>query len=149
MWIFAKESFVSIVVDKQIPGNVLVRGRIKGDVEALFPAAEVSKSLDRDYLYRTSVPKHAAALVISNKVLAIDYGNFKEASPKSRSTWLSRIWNIMYGVQEDESGEPGIFSRYQYWDYNKVHNVKSPKKGKKNRRAVDLLGNLKFPNENY
>ncbi len=138
-WIFSVKGFVSIVIDKQTPGNLLVRGRIKGDIEALFPTAKVTQDADRDYLYRTSLPNYTVGVTIAEHIIKIDYDNFKSANPKER-TWLTRIWNIMYQVQEDESGIAG------YSRFTKIFN--KPKKGKKKKlRAVDSYGNLKLPGE--
>ncbi len=124
-WIFSVKGFVSIVIDKQIPGNLLVRGRIKGDIEAMFPEAKVTQDTERDYLYRASLPHRTVAAGIAHDIVAIDYSNFKSANPKER-TWLTRIWNIMYQVQEDESGIAG-YSRF-------TEIFKKPKKGKWNAR---------------
>ena len=138
-WIFSVKGFVSIVIDKQTPGNLLVRGRIKGDIEAMFPEAKVTQDAERDYLYRATIHKDIVRTVIAQHIDAIDYDNFKNANPKER-TWLTRIWNIMYQVQEDESGIAG------YSRFTKI--FKKPKKGKKKKlRAVDSYGNLKLPGE--
>jgi hypothetical protein len=59
MWLFAKHGFFSIVEHRADPRNLLVRARVKGDIEHYFPDAKVTQTDDADYLYRaaeTNVP---------------------------------------------------------------------------------------------
>ena len=51
MWLFTSNSFVSVVADRddtQSP-RLLVRARIKGDIDQLFPDAEVMETPLTDY----------------------------------------------------------------------------------------------------
>lgn len=49
MWLFTSKSFVSIVVDKKDPNRRLVRARCQGDIEELFPNANVFEDPQADY----------------------------------------------------------------------------------------------------
>ena len=37
MWIFHPDGFCSVVIDAEKPGNLLVRARVRADLERLFP----------------------------------------------------------------------------------------------------------------
>jgi hypothetical protein len=41
MWIFCESGFYSIVQHEDDPNTLIVRARIKGDLERLFPRAKV------------------------------------------------------------------------------------------------------------
>jgi hypothetical protein len=59
MWIFAQEGFLSIVKDLR-SDRLLVRGRFKGDIEALFPGVVVEETEQSDYRYRTRLDRDEA-----------------------------------------------------------------------------------------
>jgi hypothetical protein len=61
MWIFLPDSFISVV---QKPGDtdlLTVRARIAGDIERVFPDAQVQANQGTDYKYRAKVPREAVA----------------------------------------------------------------------------------------
>ena len=41
MWIALNDSFLSIVATPEDPDTLVVRARFKGDIEAVFPGADV------------------------------------------------------------------------------------------------------------
>jgi hypothetical protein len=51
MWLFTSNSFVSVVADRDDTQSslLLVRARIKGDIDQLFPDAEVMETPLTDY----------------------------------------------------------------------------------------------------
>ena len=56
MWVFLNDAALSIVAQRERPDCLLVRGRVAGDIEAVFPKAHVTVTPDADYRYRASVP---------------------------------------------------------------------------------------------
>ena len=61
MWIFLSNSFISVV---QKPGDtdlLTVRARIEGDIERVFPDAQVQANQGTDYKYRAKVLREAVA----------------------------------------------------------------------------------------
>src|SRR5215831_4091688 len=54
MWLFAKHGFFSIVEHRADPRNLLVRARVKGDIEHYFLDAKVTQTDAADYLYRAA-----------------------------------------------------------------------------------------------
>ncbi len=98
MWIFMSDSFLSIVEDLDNRDNLLVRARIQGDIERVFPGAEVSHTPDHDYYYRASLPRKEVAGKIAEKVESIGYSNFKNTvKDPGRHEAYFEVWEIMQG----------------------------------------------------
>ncbi len=95
MWIFMNDSILSIVEDLDNREHLLVRARIEGDIERVFPGAKVSHTQDHDYYYRASLPRKVAAK-IAEKVEFIGYSNFKNTvkDPGRHETYYE-VWEIM------------------------------------------------------
>lgn len=71
MWIFTPKSFLSVV---KKPGDVeagtlTVRGRVAGDIEAMFPSANVVEGGGTDYRFRARMPRELVAKVIQEHQL--------------------------------------------------------------------------------
>ncbi len=109
MWLFLPTSFLSIVVyqgDHPDPRLLLVRARLTGDIERVFPAATVLHTPEHDYAYRATLPRTKVAAAIAAAVKAIDYPNFKNAvSEIGFSRTLRAVWPLYLG---SESGKRWI-----------------------------------------
>ena len=106
MWIFTKHGHYSIVRDWSNLDNLLVRARVKGDIERQFGAdlaannASVAETPDSDYLYRVSLPAH-------EELCLIDYTNFKQEVSRrkddpvavERLSWYHRLWEYAVSFQ--------------------------------------------------
>ena len=57
MWIYLNNSFLSIVAHNDKPEHMHVRGRRRGDIEAVFPEANVTDTPDRDYAFRADISR--------------------------------------------------------------------------------------------
>jgi chorismate mutase len=101
MWIVKNDSFLSIVEDRNDETRLLVRGRIKGDIEAVFPAAKVETTPSADYLYRAFLPRAEVKTAIAECIDSIDYPNFK-GSVKSitRHEIYMKLWEVMHKAQQ-------------------------------------------------
>ncbi|MCD2450204.1 hypothetical protein GO003_007375 [Methylicorpusculum oleiharenae] len=100
MWIVKKDSFLSIVADQTNKETLLVRGRLKGDVEAVFPHAKVTKTPDADYFYRAFLPRNDVRQAISEIVESLDYPNFKSSVKSNyRHDIYMRLWQVMFDAQ--------------------------------------------------
>ena len=94
MWIFANKGFFSIVASPE-PGKLLVRARIKGDIENAFPGHEVLANAGTDYEYRATVPKAEVQKVLTDAIQGIDYTNFKNSCEPERARRYSKVWAAM------------------------------------------------------
>ncbi|HOJ59080.1 MAG TPA: hypothetical protein PK878_02230 [bacterium] len=103
MWIFTSNAFVSIVKDRNNPERRLVRARCAGDIEALFPDADVFQDPGADYRFRAFLPASEVSQRLSEYVQAMEYTNFKHSIPREKEkyheacTW---VWSLMRGLQE-------------------------------------------------
>jgi hypothetical protein len=96
MWVATNKGFLSIVQDYDKPGNLLVRARGPGHLQAIFgPGVVVHVTPTRDYLYRASIPAKEVAEVIRRHVEAIDYDNFKDSV---RDNLLHRAYAAMWRI---------------------------------------------------
>ena len=134
MWIMLPDAFISVVeyvVTPPQPDKLLVRARVKGDLEKIFPRNEVERTADADYLYRTVVTRNQLKLAMLNEIDRIDYRNFKNSVPvedKPRHDAYLRCWSAMMSLQTQlepaakkapikwyqRDSEPGLLD--QEWD---------------------------------
>ena len=107
MWIYGKNSFLSIVEDKNDSDKLVVRGRFEGDIESIFPDADVIENAGTDYRYRTYLSKEIVSEVIKKQVEDIDYNNFKNSNTDNwRHDYLFNCWLSMKDIQDiKEKGE--------------------------------------------
>jgi hypothetical protein len=113
MWICLNNAFLSIVAPT--PGSpaatndeLVVRGRCKGDIEAVFPNASVTHTPRRDYAFRTSIAREAVANAVAAQVSAIGYGNFKDSvADDDRHDAYFDIWMTMKLFQHARSYNRG------------------------------------------
>lgn len=100
MWIFLSNSFLSIVKHRGKTGTLLVRARVKGDIEQVFPKAKVVKTPSADYLYRAEVSRAAVAKALAEQVERIEYDNFKSSvDDPDRHVVCHRIWQLTSAMQ--------------------------------------------------
>jgi hypothetical protein len=104
MWIFAQKGFLSIVKDRE-SDRLLVRGRFKGDIEALFPDALVAETEVADYRYRSLIDRDEVAIALAKQIRDIDYPNFKAAiKDHARHTAYTGVWGVMARAQDRQHG---------------------------------------------
>ncbi len=102
MWIIMNDAFLSVVQNIYNEDELLVRARVKGDIERVFSNAEVFADEGADYKYRSFLPKREVAKIIEWNILDIDYGNFKHSvakSDKKRRSAYDRVWSDLYRLQ--------------------------------------------------
>lgn len=101
MWLCLNRSFISVVADRNDPGRLLVRARVAGHIEALFPNAAVFKDHRADYSYRAFIDREQVAQQIGLEMLGIEYDNFKSsvADQALHDAYLG-FWRIMHKLQD-------------------------------------------------
>ena len=112
MWLFTSKSFLSVVADKENPtgDRLLVRSRIAGDIEEVFPDSNVMETCNADYRFRSWVSRDKVNKAISEYVQNLNYINFKNSvEDQARIRPLMRVWSTMYDHQEAQLNAP---SRY-------------------------------------
>jgi len=105
MWIFLPKSMLSIVEKPgdRGTGTLTVRGRIKGDIEAVFPGAVIEADTGTDYRFRAKVPREQVAKAMHEAVMNLNYSNFKGAVKDSkRHDAYMHVWDAMFRFQEQQ-----------------------------------------------
>jgi len=103
MWLFTSKSFLSVVADKENPkgDRLLVRSRIAGYIEEVFPSADVMETPYADYRFRAWLPRSEVTQALSRYVEDLDYTNFKNSvGDKDRIRPLMQVWSTMHEHQE-------------------------------------------------
>ena len=101
MWIFLNDAFLSVVEHFDDKNSLVVRARFPGDITSVFPKAKVSESPNNDYAYRTVLSKQEVADVMAQRVLDINYTNFKgSVMNKKRHDLYFDVWETMYLAQK-------------------------------------------------
>ncbi|MBL81391.1 MAG: hypothetical protein CMM80_02410 [Rhodospirillaceae bacterium] len=103
MWIFLNNSFLSIVENRTNKKELLVRSRIKGDIENVFPDSNVFEMKNADYKYRCFIKKTDVSNKLKNIVENINYDNFKSSISsdqlKRHNSYLN-VWNELRKLQK-------------------------------------------------
>lgn len=106
MWIFLNDAFLSVVADKDDPSGrrLLVRACREGDIERVFPAAEVAMTADADYRFRAWLSRERVAAVLKQQVEALAYTNFK-SSIRDRAYHDAAMgaWSVMHRYQSEQA----------------------------------------------
>ena len=105
MWIFLNDAFVSIVAHKDDPDKVVVRARVRGDIENVFGDVEVIETDNSDYRFRAFLPREMVANVVWNSLMDVDYTNFKDSVKENRrhDAYLG-VWDVMRRLQDELYG---------------------------------------------
>ncbi len=107
MWVFLRDAFISVTEHESERRLLRVRARMRGDLDRLFPEADIAETIDRDYRFATSLPRERVAQVISLHVSKLDYGTFFEAIPnEDRKQAYIQVWGAMYEEQNRLYGPP-------------------------------------------
>lgn len=112
MWLFSKIGFVSAVKHRDRQGMLMVRARLKEDIEAIrarlmhagASGVECTETPDADYRYRLVCRQEEFAGVVAELVNDIDYDNFKNAvhGNRVRDRAYMRCWSAMNEAQQCE-----------------------------------------------
>jgi hypothetical protein len=116
MWIFISDAFVSIVAPR--PGRgvdpqkfLIVRARVRGDIEKLFPRARIIANQGTDYRFRAIVPRAEVAAALAERASAIAYTNFKDTvTTQARHEAYFRVWSVMAELQQPFRALPRLTS---------------------------------------
>lgn len=108
MWIFLSNAFLSVVADKDDPSGprLLVRSRREGDIERVFPEADVVINPFADYRCRAWLPRERVAEVMQQLLQELSYANFKNSIPHGEYAYHDAamgVWSVMHHYQGDQA----------------------------------------------
>jgi hypothetical protein len=106
VWVMTTRGFYSVVQDDEDPDTLLVRARVRGDLERL---GEIIEGLElwhdpaADYAWRAPVARSEWAYALGVLAGEIDYRNFKEAvaerQGEERASVYGQVWSALYWLQ--------------------------------------------------
>lgn len=113
MWIMTERGFYSVVAHRENPRQVLVRARVREDLERLlemmeapaFPVVnqlEIQSTPAADYPYRVYMPRLIWEEMAVRLAAEIDYPNFKDRVAKTDSDKLGAYHEVWAGLQQLE-----------------------------------------------
>lgn len=106
------DAFLSIVAHRRRHDLLMVRARVKGHIERVFPKARVYRTPDRDYLFRACVPRPEVGKAVAKSLREIEYGNFKDSVADDHlHTAYAQVWGTMLRLQNRY--EPAYRNPYQ------------------------------------
>jgi hypothetical protein len=101
MYICLKDAFLSITEKYCKPDELMVRARMAGHIENVFPNAKVKCDKRYDYWYTAVLPRDEVAAVIAKRVMEIKPGSIKDAvkDPHLKEAYYT-VWSTMEELQE-------------------------------------------------
>lgn len=109
MWLMLNDCFLSIVSKDCARDELLVRARRQGDIEKIFPGAEVRQFTTTDYLFRARIKRARIEAAMVDEVRRINYGNFKSSvTDRPLHDAYLRCWTAMADLQptKPHTGQP-------------------------------------------
>lgn len=100
MWVMLSNAYISVVHKDCKPDELLVRARMKGHIEAVFPDAKVTEATHTDYRYRAVLPRAVVAQALADQAMTMTYDNYKNTVKNHRfHDALAAVWGIMARLQ--------------------------------------------------
>lgn len=107
MWVCLNDGFFSIVRDTSRPDGLLVRCRDGRHLERAFPGRVIEFTPKADYGWRTHLPRSSVANFLQERVLGIDYPNFKASVSDQRLHDLyADFWELHWEYQRGQLRRP-------------------------------------------
>lgn len=101
MWIILNNAFLSVVAHRTKSEVLLVRARVAGDIERVFPAAKVVENRSADYRFRAEIPRPEVTAALATVVQTIDYDNFKASVIDGRRhDAYMNVWSDLKALQK-------------------------------------------------
>lgn len=100
MWIFMPDAFVSIAEHAEDSRLLMIRARILGDIERVFPEAQVMETPLEDYRYRAALSRERVAHVFAHRLQHMTYQSVS-GSIEDPERWTTYI-SVLTAMQEEQ-----------------------------------------------
>jgi hypothetical protein len=103
MWIGLNDGWLSVVKNENDEETLLVRARKKEHLTNVFPHCDWFTDKNADYRYRAYIDRKEVAQQITERILNIEYPNFKASVKNSRLKAIyNDVWtNFFYGYGDE------------------------------------------------
>jgi hypothetical protein len=96
------DAFLSVVNKGDKPNTLRVRARVRGDIERVFPDADVWNNKDADYAFAADVDRDLVSKTIAERIDNIEYNNFKNSVKEhDRHIVYLKVWSVLHDFQID------------------------------------------------
>jgi hypothetical protein len=101
MWLFLTDAHLEFVAHREDDRFLNVRARIAGDIERVFPEANVFEVPSSDFKFHANLPHKRVAEIVSRHITEISYTTFKDAVEEDdrRQAYIS-VWEAMWLEQQ-------------------------------------------------
>ena len=100
MWFCFNNGFVSAVENRDDEDGLVVRARRREHLEDNFPDNKIVVGGSTDYNYRIFISKKEFAEIVKDRIMGIDYSNFKNSVEDDDLYDLySKFWTLHYKFQ--------------------------------------------------
>jgi hypothetical protein len=100
-WFCFNDAFVSAVESPDDPNVLVVRARRKEHLENLIPNCSIITNGGTDYKYRTMIDREKFSNIVQNRVMNIDYDNFKNSvDDDSLHRLYEKFWFLHFQYQK-------------------------------------------------
>jgi hypothetical protein len=100
MWFCLNNGFCSAVENRNNKNELVVRARRREHLEDNFIGYKVIEGGSTDYKYRIFIDKEKFSEIIKDKILDIDYDNFKSSvEDDDLHTLYAMFWNLHFRYQ--------------------------------------------------
>ena len=108
MWFCLTNGFVSVVEDRDDASLLLIRARRKKDlVNVLGGNAEIFEDSEAEYRWRSFIGREAFKAIVSRRIDAIDYPNFKDSVVEDELHDLyMEFWRLHRSYQKSDPQPP-------------------------------------------
>lgn len=110
MWIFTNSAFVSAVRHRDQPSMLMIRARLRGDLERFFGDSitddAITETPRADYRFRCVVADQTFSAALLRASDAIDYPNFKGSIASDddfRHDSYMDVWSAMHRAQSESA----------------------------------------------
>ena len=109
MWLMTTRGFYSVIEHRRDPERLIVRARVKEDIEALgelIPEIEPRSDGGADYRWRAVVSRAEWVVALARMGSEIDYPNFKAAVAQrqgaERARCYTEVWQVLRRIQRED-----------------------------------------------
>ncbi|WP_425045090.1 hypothetical protein [Primorskyibacter sp. S87] len=104
MWLFTEaDGFISAVVHRDDPSQIMVRARDADHLRRYFPGHPIQTTPDADYRYRLTLPREELAELVADRIRTMQATNFKAETARHFDgvylDALHEVWAVMWRYQ--------------------------------------------------
>jgi hypothetical protein len=81
MWVFLRDSHLSIVQHDSESRLLRVEARVRGDIERVFPEADVAENDIADYRFCAAIARERVAQAVALRIQQLTYSDFVQSVP--------------------------------------------------------------------